>query len=215
MVTTALDMARKNSNAHKEAVTKRQQKITMEKASKLQAKEKNAKAEEARKRLTIQTKEQYAAFLAKEALKYGEIARDDAKKAAAAGKLAAEKAEASAHIKAQLGINSATSTAPVTEALERENIAADLATKAASMESAIVTVGKIPKIVQELLESGNNRATMLETARVRAQQAHVNLDDDEDFHEFVTHRKNWMNKYKKDFDGKMQALKADKTPGQQ
>jgi len=213
MVTTALEMARKNSNAHKEAVTKRQQKITMEKASKLQAKEKNIKSEEARKRLGIETKEEYAAYLAKEALKFGEVARDDAKKAAAAGKLAAEKAEASAHIKAQLGIKSATSTAPVTEALERENIAADLATKAASMESAIVTGEKIPKIVQELLDSGSNKQSMLETARVRAQRAHVNLEDDEDFHEFVTHRKAWMSHYKQAFDGKMEELKADKTPG--
>merc|ERR1712159_628827 len=213
MVTTALEMARKNSFAHKEAATKRDQKITMEKASKLQAKEKNIKSEEARKRLGIKTREEYAAYLAKEALKFGEVARDDAKKAAAAGKLAAEKAKASAHIKAQLGIKSATSTAPVTEALERENIAADLATKAASMESAIVTGSKIPKIVQELLESGNTKQSMLETARARAAKIHVNLEDDEDFHEFVTHRKMWMSKYKTEFDNKIQQLKADKTPG--
>jgi len=163
------------------------------------------KSEEKRKRLGIKTKEEYAAYLAKEALKFGEVARDDAKKAAKAGKLAAEKAEESAHVKAQLGIKSKTSTAPVTEALERENIAADLAAKAASMESAIVTGGKIPKIVQELIadHTGQVKSTMLEAARMRAQKAHVNLEDDEDFHEFVSHRKRWMTRYKQQYESKV------------
>jgi len=212
LVTTALDMARKNSYAHKEAVTKREQKITMEKAQKLQDKERSMKSEEKRKALNIKTKEEYAAFLAKEALKFGEVARDDAKKAAEAGKVAAEKAEESAKVKASLGVKSSTSTAPVIEALERENIAADLAAKAASMESAIVTGEKIPKIVQELIsdDSGKVKSTMLQTARMRAKKAHVNLEDDEDFHEFVTHRKEWMKKYKDNYEKKMTQFKAAK-----
>jgi len=214
LVTTALDMARKNSYAHKEAITKREQKVTMEKAQKLQDKERSMKSEEKRKSLNIKTKEEYAAFLAKEALKFGEVARDDAKKAAEAGKLAAEKAEESAKVKASLGVKSATSTAPVMEALERENIAADLAAKAASMESAIVTGEKIPKIVQELIadDTGKVKSTMLETARLRAKKAQVNLEDDEDFHEFVTHRKHWMNKYKTNYENKVEQFKAAKAP---
>jgi hypothetical protein len=219
LVTSALDNARKNSFAHKEAETKRQQKLTMEKATKLQAKEHHMKDEEKRKAKGIKTKEEYAAYLAKEALKFGQVARDDAKKAAEAGKMAAEKAEASARVKAALGIKSKTSTAPVTEALERESIAADLAAKAASMESAIVTGEHIPKIVQELIMDHTGKVkdslkqTMLATARARAQKANVNIEDDEDFHEFVTHRKKWMTQYKQQYEDKVTALKAKKLPG--
>merc|ERR1712146_560953 len=91
-------------------------------------------------------KEEYAALLAKQALKYGELARDDARKAAKAGKLAAAKAPESANVKAELGgaKGKKTSTKTVTEALQRENIAADLAAKAAKMEDAIVTGGHSP-----------------------------------------------------------------------
>merc|ERR1711990_348362 len=110
MVEAALGEARKNHYAHKEAVMKREQKVTMEEASKLSDKERSAKSEAKRKAMGIKTKEEYAAYLAKEALKFGQVARDDAKKAA-------EKAEASARVKAELGIKSKTSTAPVTEAL--------------------------------------------------------------------------------------------------
>merc|ERR1712216_1080798 len=95
-----------------------------------------------RKKLGIATKEEYAAYLAKEALKYGNLAKDDAHKAAKAGKLAAEKALESSNVKAELGAKP-TSTATVKEALQREEIAADLATKAAKMEDAIVTGGRV------------------------------------------------------------------------
>merc|ERR1712167_237564 len=131
--------ARKNHYAHKEAAMKRQQKLTSENASKLQEKERAAKSEARRKALGIKTKQEYAAYLAKEALKYGKLAADDAKKAAKAGKIAAEKAKESAGVKSRLGVKKPTSTSTVTEALQRENIAADLAKKAASMEDAIVT----------------------------------------------------------------------------
>merc|ERR1711990_1120370 len=103
MVEAALGEARKNHYAHKEAVMKREQKVTMEKASKLSDKERSAKSEAKRKALGIKTKQEYAASLAKEALKYGKIAAADAKKAAKAGKLAAEKAKESAHVKKSLG----------------------------------------------------------------------------------------------------------------
>merc|ERR1712070_1094084 len=117
LVEAALAKARKNHYAHKQAVMQREQKVTAEKAAKLAEKERAAKSEAKRKALGIATKQEYAAFLAKEALKYGEIARDDAQKAAAAGKLAADKAAESAHVKAQLGVKNATSTATVKEAL--------------------------------------------------------------------------------------------------
>merc|ERR1712196_46249 len=171
------------------------------------AKERHMKDEEKRKAKGIKTKEEYAAYLAKEALKFGEVARDDAKKAAEAGKLAAEKAEESAHVKAKLGVN-ATSTATVTEALQRENIAADLAKKAADMEDAIVTGGHIPKVVQELLMDGNGkvRPTVLQEARARSVETHSSLEEDEDFHEFVTHRKAWMEHYNRVYKQKADAL---------
>merc|ERR1719230_2243632 len=79
LVEAALNDARKNHYAHKEAVMKRSQKVTMEKAAKLADKERTAKSEARRKALGIKTKQEYAAYLAKMALKYGEVARDDAK----------------------------------------------------------------------------------------------------------------------------------------
>merc|ERR1711988_1880739 len=188
LVEAALGDARKNHYAHKEAVMKRTQKVTAEKASKLQDKERSAKSEAKRKALGIKTKQEYAAYLAKEALKYGEVARDDAKKAAEAGKLAAEKAKESAHVKSKLGVHG-TSTATVTEALQRENIAADLAAKAAKMEDAIVTGGAIPTAVQQFLEAdnGNLKSNVLSAARASAVESKTSLENDEDFHEFVTH----------------------------
>merc|ERR1712216_523242 len=134
LVEAALKHARDNHYAHKEAEMKREQKTTMEKAAKIADKEREAKSEARRKKLGIKTKQEYAAYLAKEALKFGQEATDDAKKAAKAGKLAAEKAEESAHVKERLGVKNVTNTATVTEALQRENIAADLAAKAAKME---------------------------------------------------------------------------------
>merc|ERR1712225_192693 len=68
LVNAALDHARKNHYAHKEAVMKQTQKITMEKAAKLAHKERRMKSEARRKALGIKTKEEYAAYLAKQAL---------------------------------------------------------------------------------------------------------------------------------------------------
>merc|ERR1712178_193628 len=87
-----------------------------------------AKSEARRKALGIKTKEEYAAFLAKQALKYGELARDDARKAAKAGKLAAAKALESANVKAELGgakVKATALTAARTAAVEAN---VDLAT---------------------------------------------------------------------------------------
>merc|ERR1711934_548803 len=212
MVEAALGEARKNHYAHKEAVMKQTQKITMEKASKLSEKERTAKSEAKRKALGIKTKQEYAAYLAKEALKYGELARDDAKKAAKSGKLAAEKAEESAHVKAKLGVANVTDTATVTEALQRENIAADLAAKAAKMEDAIVTGGKVPQVVMDLIADGNGkvRPTVFDEARASAVESHTSLENDEDFHEFVTHRKKWMDHYNKEFNNNVAELQAGK-----
>merc|ERR1719163_1463479 len=159
LVNAALNHARKNHYAHKEAVMKQTQKITMEKAAKLAHKERRMKSEARRKALGIKTKQEYAAYLAKQALKYGELARDDARKAAKAGKLAAAKALESANVKAELGgaKGKKTSTKTVTEALQRENIAADLAAKAAKMEDAIVTGGHIPHEVEQLVMDGHGK----------------------------------------------------------
>lgn len=212
LVEAALGDARKNHYAHKEAVMKRTQKVTAEKASKLQDKERSAKSEAKRKALGIKTKQEYAAYLAKEALKYGEVARDDAKKAADAGKLAAEKAKESAHVKSKLGVN-ATSTATVTEALQRENIAADLAAKAAQMEDAIVTGGEVPQVVMDLIadKTGQVKENVLSAARASAAETQTSFETDEDFHEFVTHRKRWLSHYKAQYDENMKGLGQDAT----
>merc|ERR1711918_193099 len=174
-----------------EAVLKQRQKTTMEKAAKLAHTERKAKTEARMKKLGIKTKQEYAAHLAQQALKFGELARDDAKKAAKAGKIAAKQALESAHVKQDLGVKNATSTATVTEALERENIAADLAAKAAKMEDAIVTGGHIPKVVQEILmdDAGKKmRPTVLKAARAASVEANTEIDLDDDFHMFVNHR---------------------------
>merc|ERR1711908_2019 len=167
LVQGALNRARKNHYAHKEAVLKQQQKTTMEKAAKLAHTERKAKTEARMKKLGIKTEQEYAAHLAQQALKFGELARDDAKKAAKAGKIAAKQALESAHVKEDLGVKNVTSTATVTEALERENIAADLAAKAAKMEDAIVTGGAIPTAVQQFLEADNGKlkSNVLSAAR--------------------------------------------------
>jgi len=213
LVESALAHARANHYDHKEKVMKRSQKVTMEKAGKLADKERSAKSEAKRKALGIKTKQEYAAYLAKEALKYGELARDDAKKAAKAGKLAAEKAEESAHVKAKLGVANVTDTATVTEALQRENIAADLAAKAAKMEDAIVTGGKVPQVVMDLIADGNGkvRSTVFDEARASAVESHTSLENDEDFHEFVTHRKKWMDHYNKEFNNNVAELQGGKV----
>jgi len=210
LVEGAFEHARENHNAHKEAVMKREEKVTQEKATKLAEKERKAKSEAKRKALGIETKEEYAAYLAKEALKFGEVARDDAKKAAEAGKLAAEKAEESAKVKAELGVKNTTSTATVTEALERENIAADLATKAAKMEDAIVTGGEIPEQVLQLLSDnkGQMRTSLMSEARASSEDSHTSLQSDEDFHEFVTNRKKWMGHYQRVYAQNMEHLSA-------
>jgi len=212
LVNAALNHARKNHYAHKEAVMKQTQKITMEKAAKLAHKERRMKSEARRKALGIKTKQEYAAYLAKQALKYGELARDDARKAAKAGKLAAQKALESANVKADLSgaKGKKASTKTVTEALQRENIAADLAAKAAKMEDAIVTGGHIPKEVQQLVMDSNGKikGTALTAARTAAAQASVDLESNEDFHNFVNHKKTWKKHYKKIFKQKMAKFKA-------
>jgi len=211
LVEVALNSARKNHYSHKEASMKREQKVTMEKAAKLADKERSVKSEVKRKALGIETKQEYAAYLANEALKFGNIASEDAKKAAAAGKMAAEKAAESAHVKSKLGVKKPTSTATVTEALQRENIAADLAKKAAAMEDAIVTGGEIPKKIMELLsdDNGKVRPTVFDEAQASAMESNTNLEQDEDFHEFVTHRKKWMSKYKKNYETQKAQLSAN------
>merc|ERR1712146_45632 len=125
--------------------------------------------------------------------------------------LAAQKEMESANVKAELsGKHKKTSTKTVTEALQRENIAADLAAKAARMEDAIVTGGHIPKEVQELVMDSNGKvkATALTAARTAAAEANVDLESNEDFHNFVNHKKAWKSHYKKIFKKKMADFKA-------
>merc|ERR1711998_475452 len=214
LVEAALNDARKNHYAHKEAVMKRSQKVTMEKAAKIADKERTEKSEARRRALGIKTKQEYAAYLANQALKYGEVARDDAQKAAEAGKLAAEKAAESAHVKSKLGVN-ATSTESVDEAVQRESIAADLAAKAAQMEDAIVTGGEVPQVVMDLIadDQGKVKDTVLNAARASAAESHNSLASDEDFHEFVTHRKRWMKHYKQAFESNVERLKDTTSVG--
>ena len=70
LVEGAFEHARENHSAHKEAIMKREEKVTQEKATKLSEKERKAKSEAKRKALGIETKEEYAAYLAKEVRPY-------------------------------------------------------------------------------------------------------------------------------------------------
>merc|ERR1711964_842345 len=143
--------------------------------------------------------EAYAAHLAAEALKYGKEAQKNAKNAAKEGKIAAEKALESANVKAELS-HKPTSTAVVSEALHRENIAADLATKAAKMEDAIVTGGKIPKEVEVLLEGEDGNP--MQAARHAADESGETFSSD-DFEAFVSEKQHWKNHYKKLYKDKL------------
>jgi len=200
-VNKALAKARKNHYAHKEAMMKQTQKSTREKAAKLAHAERRSKSEARRKALGIKTKEQYAAHLAAAALKYGKEASRDAKKAAKEGKIAAEKALESANVKAELS-HKPTSTAVVSEALHRENIAADLAMKAYKMEDAIVTGGKIPKEVETLLENDEDGNPM-QAARHAAQDAGTTENFEEDFEQFVAEKQRWKKHYEKLYKDKL------------
>jgi hypothetical protein len=192
LVNAALANARKNHYSHKEGKMKQTQRITMEKAAKLQATEKKHKAKAKRDSKIMAAREAYAAKLAQEALKYGETARDDAKKAAAAGKIAAAKALESAKLKAKLTAQKAgkgkrkgkikvRSTKMVALALKRENIAAKLADKAARMEKAIVTGGAMPKLMTQEFDE----ETALLSAHQAAADADVDVQGNNGFRQFV------------------------------
>lgn len=206
LVTAALNHARKNHFAHKEATMKQTQKLTMEKAAKLQHKERRAKSEARRKALGIKTKQQYAAYLAKKALRYGQVARDDARKSAKAGKLAAQKALESANVKAELrGGKSKKGNKVVAQAVERENIAASLATKAAKMEDAIVTGGRVPKEVKQIVMDSHGKLTEPFTAM----EASVDQNAErKDYLDFKNHKHAWENLYNKNLKAKLKKLKG-------
>merc|ERR1711907_417418 len=168
---------------------KQTQKITMEKAAKLQAQERRGKKKKHDAAKALAAREAYAATLAREALKYGETARDDAKKAAAAGKIAAAKALESAKLKAKLTEQKSgkkakvRSTKMVAIALKRENTAAKLADKAAKMEKAIVTGGAMSKMMveTELVDE----ETALQSAHQAASDADVDVQGSDGFRKFV------------------------------
>merc|ERR1711924_331687 len=102
--------------------------------------------------------------------------------------------------------------ATVKEALQREEIAADLATKAAKMEDAIVTGGPVPKTVMALItdSSGKTDANALDAARAAALSANVAMKTQDDFHDFVAHKKQWKKHYDDLFKKKVAELKAAK-----
>jgi hypothetical protein len=189
LVNAALANARKNHYAHKEGKMKQTQRVTMEKAAKLQAQEKKHKAKAKHDAKIMAAREAYAAKLAQEALKYGETARDDAKKAAAAGKIAAAKALESAKLKAKLTEQKSgkkakvRSTKMVAIALKRENTAAKLADKAAKMEKAIVTGGAMPKMMVET--EFVDEETALQSAHQAASDADVDVQGSDGFRKFV------------------------------
>jgi len=208
LVTAALNHARKNHFAHKEALMKQQQKMTMEKAAKLQHRERRAKSEARRKALGIKTKQEYAAYLAKKALRYGQLARDDARKSAKAGKLAAMEALRSANVKAELSGKPVKkgSTKTVNEALERENIAASLATKAAKMEDAIVSGGRVPKEVEQIVMDSHGKITapFMDAVAAKVDQQ----TQKKDYINFKNHKGEWKKQYSKHLQQELKKLKA-------
>jgi len=208
LVTAALNHARKNHYAHKEALMKQQQKMTMEKAAKLQHRERRAKSEARRKALGIKTKQEYAAYLAKKALRYGQLARDDARKSAKAGKLAAMEALRSANVKAELSGKPVKkgSTKTVNEALERENIAASLATKAAKMEDAIVSGGRVPKEVEQIVMDSHGKITapFMDAVAAKVDQQ----TQKKDYVNFKNHKGEWKKQYNKHLQQELKKLKA-------
>jgi len=150
----------------------------------------------------MEAQEAYANNLQNQVVRFAELARDNAKKAANAGRIAAQKALESARIRKKLGLGKAAkdTSAPTVEALARENIAALLAVKAAKMEDAIVSGGHIPKEVQDLImdDAGTKmRPSVSKAARGALVQTHVKHDMEGDFHAFTKDRKAWLEHYNK------------------
>merc|ERR1712159_803164 len=180
LVNAALATARKNFFAHKEAKMKQTQKIIMEKAAKLKAKERNIKKKKHAAAKALAAREAFASELAKKALAKGELAANYAKKAAAASKIAAANALASAKLKAKLARHGKAKgkskakgkTKMVTLALKRETYAAKLADRAAKMERAIVTGSKMPAE-----EASEMQEYALVAAHDAAEEADVGISD--------------------------------------
>jgi len=83
-------------------------------------------------------------------------------------------------------------------ALKRETYAAKLADKAAQMESAIVTGGKMPKEVEELIEGPKSQHSAIVAAHAAATEADVETPEEgqqEEFHKYVK-----SNMHKEEFD---------------
>merc|ERR1712216_1094317 len=194
LVNAALATARKNFFAHKEAKMKQTQKIIMEKAAKLKMKERRLKKKKHAAAKALAAREAYASELARKALAKGELAANYAKKAAAAGKIAAANALASAKLKAKLAAQKGKAkgkakgklagkakgkTKMVTLALKRETYAAKLADRAAKMERAIVTGSKMPAA-----EESEMQEDALVAAHDAAEEADLETSD-EGFHRFV------------------------------
>merc|ERR1712054_242225 len=176
-VQIALGHARKNYAAHNAALVQQQEKLQVEKNSKAQVKEHQVKATIRRRERAIDQQKTYATNLEEQALRFSELAQANAKKTAAAGRVAAAKAMESADIWKRLGKPGKDKSTPAAmEALARDNIAALLATKAAKMEHAIVAGGKIPKEVQEFLmdDTGQKmRPSVRKAAHDALLQTHV------------------------------------------
>merc|ERR1711896_2408 len=80
------------------------------------------------------------------------------------------------------------------------------------MEDAIVTGGRVPKTVMALItdSSGKTDANALDAARAAALSANVAMKTQDDFHDFVAHKKQWKKHYDDLFKKKVAELKAAK-----
>jgi len=197
LVHVALGHARRNHAAHMEAVNKRMEKLSMEKSSKTAQAERVAKQVAKKKQRIAEAKKEYSQQLQEEAERFGELAKADAEKAAKAGKIAAQKAMASVQVRQELG-QQAVPQMELLDSLARENIAADLATKASQMEDAVVSGQGIPQAVKEVLmdDSGTKmRPAVQKIAAAVTNGGKLDGDLDEDFHAFMNHRAVWNAHY--------------------
>jgi hypothetical protein len=215
LVNTALDHARENHYAHREAVMKQQNKMSKEKGAKLAHKEARAKSEARRKALGIKTKQQYAARLAAEALKAGESAKHLMTKAAKFGQQAAKDAMESAEVKAELYKSKHKGVVPAKKVafmLQNEAHSAYLASRASQLENVIAAGQQIPHEVQALLGKGDIAspedltANSLQASRAAEQQAASVMPSDHQLQSWVKQRADQKLHYKKLFLARMAAF---------
>jgi len=208
LVAEALEIARKNHHAHKDALAKQQERVLQDKAAALAEKEGRQKRNERRKELGIESKEEYAAKLATEALDAGKNAADWMKKAAIAGSLAAAKIMEAAEVKATIYAEEFPGKqAEVAERVSREASAALLASQATQVMRASVKGQQVAPDFMELSNRLQEHGFKEQVQEVSDRASSV-VPSDRDIKKWLSERSMWKDYYKKLYNVKFKRAAA-------